>query len=428
MKKTTKLSLLLSIFLLFSLLTACDAVEEWWEDDDYYAEEDDGYDDYENEEQYDEDYGEESEVDNQSESETESTQAENTREAGELSTSLRDFVENIMQEDHLPGAAVAVISGNEIIFAEGFGLRDVEANLPVTNETLFHIGSTNKSMTAMMIATLVDEGLFDWDTPVVEIYPDFALENPESTETVTMRHLLGMQSGIPDAAEDDFDVDNASGEEVFDYVANVQLLGDPGDEFSYSNISASLAGYLGVIASGESADLYSGYASLLQKQVLAPIGMNASVVRFSDAQRSPHYSKSYYLEGSEAVEAEREDFDGDPLAPSGALKANVDDMAAYMLTQLRGGIAPNGTRVVSEENLAETWKPALENYGMGWESSEYEGITLISHEGSFDNFLSVIGFSPDLEMAFVVLTNAEDAGGRLIEELPTFLLDHFLEK
>ena len=345
----------------------------------------------------------------------------------DFSRNVTEFVENIMFEDGLPGAAVAVVRGDTTIFAEGFGFRDVDKGLPVTRETLFHIGSTNKSMTAMLIATLVDDGLLEWDTPIIEIYPDFELSSDESTNFVTVRHLLSMQSGIPDYAEDDFDVDNASGEDVFKFVVEIDLLGAPGEEFSYSNISASLAGYLGVIAAGyEYPNLYAGYEKLLREKVLDPIGMETAVIRVSDAENNPNYGKSYVMEDGDAVEAEREDFDGDPLAPSGTLKANVIEMAAYISTQLQRGQAPNGERVVSEENLIETWEPDLENYAMGWEVSEYEEFLVISHEGSFDNYLSIIGFVPDLDIGFVILTNSEEAGGRLIDEGPTYLIDLWL--
>ena len=101
-------------------------------------------------------------------------------------------------------------------------------------------------------------------------------------------------------------------------------------------------------------------------------------------------------------------------------------MARYISTQLNRGQAPNGTQVVSEANLTETWKPALENYGMGWEVSEYQDVALITHEGSFDNYLSVIGFMPDQDIGFVILTNSEEAGGRLIDEGPYALIDLLL--
>lgn len=345
-----------------------------------------------------------------------------------LDQEIRDFVTAIMAEDGLPGAAIAVVSKDAITFAEGFGFRDVKNKLPVTPETLFHIGSTRKSITALLIATLVDQGLFDWDTPVAEIYPDFELSSDEATATVTMHHLLSMQSGIPDDAEDDFDSAYASGEDVFAYVRNVHLLGLPGEEFNYSNISASLAGYLGVVATGNDyPNLYIGYEQLLEQQVLNPIGMETAVLRVSEAKNNPNYGKSYMLAGGKAVEAESEDFDGDPLAPSGALKANVLEMAAYIRTQLCYGQAPNGVRVVSEENLLATWQPGLEDYAMGWEISEYAGVEVISHEGAFDNYLSVIGFLPEPNIGVVILTNSEDAGEGLIEEGPIFLIDLMMD-
>lgn len=337
----------------------------------------------------------------------------------DFSQGLSAFIEANLKKEDLPGAAVAVVRADEIIFAEGFGYRDVAAGLPVTTETLFHIGSTNKSMTAMLTAILIDEGYFDWDTPVNEIYSGFRLSDSSSTQAVTMRDLLSMQSGIPDSAEDDLYADTA--EEVFDHVATTELLGAPGDKFSYSNISASLAGYVDVIAAGyDDNGLYEGYVDLLTEKVLIPSGMETAVVRFSDAQRNPDYGKSYYGDGSAA---ESEDIDGDPLAPSGSVKASILDMAAYMQTQLNEGVAPNGMRVVSAENLTETWKPLLENYGMGWETSNYKGYTVISHEGSFDNYLSVIGFVPDLEFGYVVLTNCEENGEGLIVGVPQYLVD-----
>lgn len=151
--------------------------------------------------------------------------------------------------------------------------------------------------------------------------------------------------------------------------------------------------------------------------------VESAVLRVSDAERNPNFARSYVLEDNVAVEAEREDVDGDPLAPSGALKANVLEMAAYISTQLNQGQAPNAVRVVSEENLHETWEPGLENYAMGWEVNEYQDIVIISHEGAFDNYVSVIGFAPDLNVGFVILTNSEEAGERLIEAGPTFLID-----
>ncbi len=340
---------------------------------------------------------------------------------------LADFVEIRLAEDGIAGAAVAVVRADEQLWGQGFGYRDVEAGLPVTPDTLFHIGSITKSMTALLVAGLVEEGLIDWDTPVVSIYPDFALSDTESTISVTMRHLLGMTSGIPDAAEDEFDVIGSDPWAMFDYLAETPLTASPGEVFSYSNLSASAAGYLSVLAVDPAADdLYRGYETLLQQRVLQPIGMDNAVVRVSDARRNPNYGRSYYPgdDGHPRL-ADPEDVDGDVLAPSGTVKAGVVDMGRYVQTMLAGGVAPDGVRVVDSDTLEILWKPGLEEYGLGWEIREVGGETLIMHEGSFDNYLGVIGFWPEEDLGFVLLTNSADAAETLIAEFPEVLWENW---
>ena len=341
-------------------------------------------------------------------------------------TDYADYIEAQVDQNAIPG--LALIQGDEIVLVRGYGLRDIEHNKPVTPDTLFHIGSTHKSMTAMLIATLVDDEIVEWDTPVVEIYPEFALSDPDATQAVTLRHLLSMRSGIPDEAEDDLDMDYATPHDVFAVAAEAELFGMPGEAFSYSNISASLAGYLGVIAAdGTQDDLYGGYAQLLQERVLDPIGMATATVYASQAHSNPNMSKSYDVERGKPVLAEIEDYDGDALAPAGSLKASVTEMAWYVMTQMNEGVAPNGTRVVSEANLAETWEPYLEDYGMGWETKSYAGTEIIAHEGAYDHFVSVIAFVPEYEVGLVILVNSEKAGGALIERAPEQLVAFVVE-
>lgn len=338
-----------------------------------------------------------------------------------------DYVQETMEDESIPGLALAIVQGDEIVLAEGYGLRDVNTNAPVTPDTLFHIGSVHKSMTAMMIASLVDDGIVDWDEPVVEFAPDFALSDPQATQAVTLRHLLNMSSGIPDDAEDDYD-EWAGVDGVFATIRQAPLLDMPGEEFSYSNLSAASAGYLGVIAAGDGrGDLHAGYVRLLRERVLDPIGMRTATIYVSEARARANYAKSYYLSGGEPVESESYDFDEDPLAPAGSLKANVTEMALYVATQLNRGVSPQGQRVVSEENLTETWRPYLEDYGMGWEAQTYKRVDLIMHTGAYDDFASVIGFVPEFEVGFVILLNCEQAGTDLTDDAPYVLVEKLLD-
>src|ERR1700730_8649094 len=96
-----------------------------------------------------------------------------------------DFVRQIMQEWQVPGAAIALITGTEVLFCQGFGKRDLERNLLVTPQTLFPIASCSKAFTAMTLAMLVDEGKLDWDTPVCHYLPFFKLADPFISERLT---------------------------------------------------------------------------------------------------------------------------------------------------------------------------------------------------------------------------------------------------
>jgi len=344
----------------------------------------------------------------------------------EIYAKLSDLVQTKMSQSKVPGVAVAVIRGNQTTFAKGFGLRDVARNLPATADTLFHIASTNKSMTAMMIGTVVDEGKLTWDTKAVTIYPQFKLANDQSTQNVTMRHLLNMTSGIPASAEDNFDL-GLMPEDLFSYMATQDLAGQPGQVYDYSNVSYSLAGYLGVLAHDKSkfGQLMPGYEALFKAKIIVPIGMTNAVIKVSEAQANPNYGKSYRVQNGQVTEAVLEDDDHDPLAPSGSLKASVTDMARYISTQLNNGVAPNGNRIISEATLLESRKPYLENYALGWDVQTANGVTHYSHEGDYDNYLSVVGFVPSLNMGYVVFTNSADAGDAVLDAVPPFLVKEF---
>lgn len=335
-----------------------------------------------------------------------------------------NYIQNRVTEDRIPGLALALVTSDEILRVQGFGLRDVAAGDPVTENTLFHVGSTHKSMTALLIAALVDSGHMAWDSPVANVSDKFSLSDPEASARVTIRHLLSMRSGIPDDAESNLP-NEATPKDVFEVVAQAPLLGQPGEKFQYSNLSSAISGYLGVLAVGGDYDnLYEEYADLLQSRILNPIGMKTATIYASVAQSNSNLALSYDIDkDGKPVLTPSEDKDGDALAPSGSLKASAAEMALYVRTQLARGLAPNGTRVVSQANVEETWKSYLEEYTMGWERTRHQGMEIIFHTGAFDDFVSVIGFLPAQNVGFVLLINSEKAGNSLIEAAPEVLAD-----
>src|SRR5215212_5167966 len=115
---------------------------------------------------------------------------------------LRDFeadIEAALQTFRVPGAAVSLVQGDEIVFNRGFGVRNLASGEPVTPRTRFRNGSITKSMTALLLATLVDERVFGWDDRVVDLWPEFEAPTPKLTQSLRLRDLLGMASGIAES-------------------------------------------------------------------------------------------------------------------------------------------------------------------------------------------------------------------------------------
>jgi CubicO group peptidase (beta-lactamase class C family) len=114
-----------------------------------------------------------------------------------ITTELEAYIADAMQRFRIPGVAVALVQNDRIVYAKGFGVRQRGQTVPVTPETLMLIGSVSKTMTTMMMATMADDGLLTWDTPVVNILPSFAVADPAVTPRLTMRHLVCSCTGVP---------------------------------------------------------------------------------------------------------------------------------------------------------------------------------------------------------------------------------------
>jgi beta-lactamase class C len=229
---------------------------------------------------------------------------------GRASTTLSDRilaafeadVEAEMEIFKMPGAAVALVEGNEILYAGGFGFRDLAISAPVSPHTRFRIASNTKSMTAMLGATFVDKGMIAWDQRVIDIWPEFLAPTPSLTEHLRFRDLLGMSSGIGEPATIEFFM-SAGAESALDQlrsVAHLPVVAEPETAYFYNNTLVTAAGYLGLIAEGvPPAQLEEAFASLMAERVFRPIGMADSGIG-AIRGRSVTISRSAIAAGSQA--------------------------------------------------------------------------------------------------------------------------------
>jgi len=343
-------------------------------------------------------------------------------------------VQAAMQAFGIVGAAVGLVEGDRVVLTRGFGVGDLVRNQPVTERTRFRIASNTKSMTALLVASYVDQGLFGWDDRVVEIWPAFRAPTPHLTGAMRVRDLLGNGSGLAEASTVEFFMSGGevSALDLLRSVAYQQVIAPPDTEYAYNNTLFCVGAYLGPLAEGiGEADLEATYAALVAERIFAPIGMADAAIAADPRPLGDDYALGYtrdLFERRSAVPF----ISIDGVAPAGSGLASVRDMAKYLVTQMNGGRTPEGTSVVSAANLAATHRPGIlvppdvpnalsstllpdtveMRYCLGWFDQTFrDGRQLLWHAGGIDGFASSMGFFPREKVGFVLLTNQEPGDG-----------------
>jgi CubicO group peptidase (beta-lactamase class C family) len=333
----------------------------------------------------------------------------------EMKAELEAYIEDARERFHVPGASIAIVQNGEIAYMGGFGTTEPGAGQPVTPDTLFMIGSTTKSMTTMMMGTLVDEGVLDWNQPVTDILPSFALSDAAATAQIRVRDLVNMSSGVAQYTTVLY-MDDVQPDELLKQLVEIPILAPRGKLYNYSNQMFATGGYISAIATGASMDkLYEGYTNLVQERVFNPIGMTATTLDFDTALANPNHAVPYtYNPVTKTYTAVPLDNEREvvAIAPVGAVWSNADDMARYLQTELSGGVAPDGRRVISEATLQTTQSPEItpagpfDSYGMGWIIEQYNGLKLVWHAGNTVGFTSDLALLPSANLGVVILTDA----------------------
>jgi CubicO group peptidase (beta-lactamase class C family) len=321
------------------------------------------------------------------------------------------FVDKLLLEWHVPGAAVGVVKDGKIIYMQGFGYRDVENKLKADEKSLFCIGSCTKAFTSLAAALLVDEGKLDWDTPIIEYIPDFRLYDPYATSHATIRDLLCHRTGV--ASHDElWKKSPFSREELFRRLRYLQPIGEFRNTYEYSNLMSMAAGHIVGRVNG------STWERLVEERILLPLGMKRT--KFSIGKAEPDKNFAHPYRWSNNTNFERVWYHVmDEVAPAGGITTCVEDMCQWLLLHLNQG--KYGDKVlVSEKNIKETHKPHVilwsdgperepfGAYGLGWVYSLYYGHKSLSHDGGTRGYQAVVQLLPEKKLGFVFISNAYD--------------------
>src|SRR5262245_40585538 len=317
------------------------------------------------------------------------------------STKVDDYMKAEMQRQRIPGASLAVVKDGQIILAKGYGLANVEHQVAVKPETIFQSGSMGKQFTATAVIMLVEAGQLNH----ADRNTKYVTDAPETSKTITVRHLLTHTAGTTDYPRDfDFRRDYTE-DELLKRAEAIPLAFQPGEKWSYSNLGYVLLGILIHKVSGQF------YGDFLQERVFKPLGMTTARI-ISEADIVANRAAGYRLVKGELKNQEW-------VSPSlnttadGALYLTVYDMAKW-------DAALYTERLLKKSSLEEMWTPVKLNsgktfpYGFGWALAEVRGHHLIEHGGAWQGFKSHIARYVDDKLTVIVFANLSQANpGRI---------------
>ncbi len=317
-----------------------------------------------------------------------------TAQAATLPHAVDRFINAELARQHVPGMSVAILRGDSILLARGFGYSNVKQQLPATDSTIYSVGSLTKPFTAAAIVLLSQQGKLKLDDPVTKYLP----EGKKVWSGITIRHLLTHTSGVPQDTTLDYSRDYTEAQLVGS--AAQRLLFTPGAMESYSSTGYSL---LGIIIHRVTGQFWGDF---VRQQIFQPLGMRTARVN-SDADKVPNRARGYYLADDTLQTAE-------PVSPS--INSMADCCLSFTVRDLaQFAIGLNHAKPLGQEALKLSWTPVRLNnggtypYGLGWNLLEQRGYRRIGHSGAWSGFHATFQRYPDFDLTVIVLLNLGQA-------------------
>lgn len=355
-------------------------------------------------------------------------------------------VERILSTFGAPGMSLAIVEGDRVVVARGYGVRKLGARARNDAHTIFPIGSCSKAFTAAALALLVDEGKLGWDDKVIDRLPGFRMYDAYTTSELTVLDLLVHRSGLGLGAGDllFYPPTTYTRKELVRQLRHIKPATSFRSGYAYDNVLYIVAGELVEAVSGLS------WEEFLEKRLFAPLGMKDATPYEREALKTRNRGALHArLDGPlrgigplKPLPDGAEYLVSANAAPAGSIYASATDMAQWLKVLLAGGVLPNGKRLFSEQAMRDLWtphviqppdglppvldarRPNLEAYALGWDVTDFRGHRLITHTGGVEGGVAVVGLLPDRNVAVAAMVNSEDGAAR--RAIFYQVLDHYL--
>jgi CubicO group peptidase (beta-lactamase class C family) len=327
---------------------------------------------------------------------------------------LEKLAQEQIQKNAVPGLAIAVVFQDKVVYAKGFGVRDVNSKAPVDADTVFQLASLSKPIGSTVVAELVGEGKITWDSKLSLLDPAFAMFDPWVTHEITIRDMYAHRSGLPAHAGDLLEDLGFTRAEILHRLRYQRPKSSFRSAYAYTNFGMTEGGIAAAKAYGLE------WEPVAEQKLYKPLGMNSTSSRYADFVGRQNKALGHVLvNGKWAQKFKR---DPDAQSPTGGVSSSVADVAKWIRLQLANGKF-DGKQIINEKALAETHHPHMLTgfnpftgmpsfYGLGWNVGyDEQGRLRLNHSGAFDlgaaTFVSLI---PAEQLGIVVVTNAYPLG------------------
>lgn len=335
-----------------------------------------------------------------------------------LTVALNDYFEKAIGRGEVLGAGVSVVTGDSIVFAGGFGLRNIQTKDVVESNTIFRLGSLSKGFAGVLADMVVQDGNLHWGDKVADVIPEFALSNPENTPEITLAGILSHSSGVPYHSYTNLVESGMPLTEIAERFKYVKLNAKPGEQYSYQNAIFALSGVMINKATGRSTQ------QALQEKIFEPLGMSTASSDHESLVATQNFATPYSIR-SGRWHAEKINQKYYNAIAAGGVNASALDMAKWMRFLLG-----HNPEVLSAEALAKVFEPIVEItghhkyyqkweghkasfYGLGWRIHEFAdpATALISrmlhHGGSVSEYRAEIALFPEEDTGVTILFNSQ---------------------
>lgn len=324
---------------------------------------------------------------------------------------LDKYYQKSLDEWHIPGMAIAITTGDSIIFSKGYGYANLAKKTKVDGNTLFAIASNSKAFTATSIGQLVEEKKLKFSGKVIDYLPYYKLYDDYTTQNETIEDLLCHRNGLGTFSGDLlWYASTKTPEEIISAQQYLTPKYDFRTRFGYSNISFLAAGKVLEKISKQS------WADYVSSHFLKPLKMNRTLTSTSQIKNTKNIATPYFYENGKNIALKWVNWDN--IAPAGALISSVNDYTKWLQLNLHKGTL-NGKKYFSQntyKKLTSSYinfpvnnndeKINFKSYGLGWAIQDYQGYKIVGHGGGYDGMISKSTFVPEKNIGIIILTNS----------------------